>query len=1290
IMGSLSSSSSMNNEVTKIMNSSNGSTINVHANEMYTTQFDYFDESSGADGNQITESLPTINPYDRSESEYAISDWADNILKTAPNINEFDSKFYDIPNNEYLKVLDYHLSTIQDSFKGTINSFDYSFNVKTVIGDSATESFSVNGQLPSSRNMPTMWNGLTAQPTIEIVSIPTKNDRNTDDNNILVDQFEPYNSDYVDLSLGEAYVVSSKWETFDIESGDEIELYFSNPDTTSADKRLELDLNVKDIGKSPKNMYLTTQMSNWVEAQVIPDSLHDTDTVFIYVSEETMFQIIQALYFDLSTNTWDPLVYNNSQENSSSLINYNFSISTNWLQDKFDEGYDFIDTNNTSNPIYNESNNILSTKFISDEIAKAISGTNYNDDHYTDDKVTSSSHLGSEWRNGSDGFYYLGQYDSDSDGISNHYAVEIQQPRWSSNFNYIALADNINSYESSSLLFILAFVILGAIITFMTISKTFRKNSKEFGVLKSMGYSQLGISLSITAKAIIYIFAGILISLIFLPIIMTVWSNVMLTSLSIPISKFYLPLSTVVLGWFVPLASFSLFAFLVVRFAFLSRTSLDLIKDAKENKPNKVVGYATKVTNGYSFHNSYAVKNSLRKYTKSFSIMSSISAFVFFILAAFATSGIVDNTVDYGMNSFSTNAYGAFNNSNFDRRVKESYYKSYSNEEFESGVEDGSITSYTFGLDEMYVTGETYYDALRNSGDWWTGTEAKPPVRPGGSTTPATPGKDDDFKEIWESMIFNYVSVEKISNSYISNDTYTKMITVINHGNDLIKFNSVAADYFEETELFFNSLNYDSYLELNPDSIGIALGMNVQDRSVQHSFWLGTDITLYENETGKIIQGIFSQAGGIDYWSDAMNLDNANEKEIKKWNDLSTKNDGKVYFYLRSGSEALYETVSNALGRDITKGDSFTITVPKEWMTDTNGDGILTNTLSEVDLVFNGYILSPYPGGIMLNTSDPDWYSFDSTKNDIPYKIEYGNYANVYTSELTSFNEIDYDFDNYNDQVLGQSYVGNPVAMSSTFNMDTDLTSVGPGSTSENAKYFYNSSSSLTLEYIINEAPVDETSVVPSYLWSDSKTLDQAVDFFNGALWKTTVKPLLIKSGIDENLIDSIVNKIIAIDSNVNMSQGGLGAGVPYVMKSLMQPEAQSYQDLVIIFSIFAIVSVVLLVVISIQDIVYDNSKFTNLFKTLGFSSAKTTYMTYIGYFLIFGLGLLIGWLLFLLFGSILSASAGTIITLFPLVFSASQWQIWFAAGMVLLLFILSFLIAYIKTSNSKPITKDV
>ena len=1365
-MGTIGSVFSYQDNIDTIMKN-NGSTINIYTNNLYLSK-----SSNSNYERELNKSydIPWASCliYDKwddvTDCSY-ITDKRDKLIKNDllsdvdiinnQNINDksnwevdFEIPFYNIDNNEYIYAIEYLLASYKYDLKKNYEdnkidqitydnlNIDFSFTTTLRLGANETGGdnqfdFFVDGVEGEPFNNNTFDN----LNYIEIVSVPNISKANTNQEGVLVDQFEPLNSLYNELNNDFAYVVSSKHDNFKVKKDSVI-----NIETSNGNDNLSYQLKVKDIGYSSNYLYNISKIYEKTASRSSPETMNNTDTLFLFVNSDTLYNIMKTFLYD-SSKGWDELTYNNylSEEDFSAItssrtsVSYSFNISSNYIHSLLNQ-YNFngLNTerqniiegetiNGISNYIYDQSYNMLASDQPSYFISLFLQGDDYNENNIEN----------------ANGVYYLKTFIEDEDSVQliYNYAIPNNYRAIKGNWNYITPSSYYYTYYSSLNIFIIAFIFMALVLSLIILFKNINKSRKELGTLSAIGFSRLSIALSFSFTSFTYFIFAAILSLAFYPLISIFWSITMSNSISIPIALFSLSMPTVIYGWVLPFILFILFTFIVSLIFISFENPISLIKNKKTYTLNtfqeKLISINKK--SNISFNNRMVLENSLTVTKKSFLVIFSTTAISFFILLTFATSTIVRNTTNNALKSMNFTSYGAFGgNIVGDNFYDIKLWNHYTIEEYNELIDNGTIKAYDFGISKSiddnvdWSNSATYYDNIKK-------------------------------------YVLEYIETTPIKNTYLPENYYYYIIENIisNNPNTIDSLTPDEKILFDSFCNFFNKLDYAKF-DLNPNTkndkySGIAIGSTITDDS-QSLMYLNKTELVYSNEkeTENLTNSdIWINIGNTEYFEKTYDLNSKNTKQLEELNDYSTYLDGKVYFKIKN-EPAVYD-IFNYINNNqpLVEGEtSFTIKLPYNFYNyDSNENGQIDANVEGIEFIYAGTYNIPSPSGIIFNSDDPDFvtpYSEDLSNPNVSKYDPYGNkvthygikgdivssflddsYSNLMTT-YSNFNNLDNSNINSDElknlfELFGKSKSEVPY-ISTSFNLsesnqfisnDSDFDKEGTTIKYDSKKNsindifndedwlnasidiysnYYNEEKidNFTFQYVIENSgsytiydKEQENYIVYSlannidsvYLYSDSNHL-----VLENILLTLTQN----NSSLQENIIENWNDILEKLDITNNYSYDSFTLDISQIYISIMTPGAQSYQDTIINFSIFAISIIIVLLFITINDIVEDNKKNTNILKIMGYKPNKIIYTNYSFYSLFFIIGFFVSILFFAIISLIVSLVAGSAGTLFPILLSVTPIQTFISFAFIIIIFISMILLIYNKILNTKPNVKNI
>lgn len=480
------------------------------------------------------------------------------------------------------------------------------------------------------------------------------------------------------------------------------------------------------------------------------------------------------------------------------------------------------------------------------------------------------------------------------------------------------------------------------------------------GNLKLLGYSQSTVSLLLVTKIIIYLLLGILLTFIITPMLNLIWGSIQSSAFSFALPLYYISWSSIAFTIFFPFLIFVSFTFIVARFFFISKPTLSLVKDEILAKPNFIVRSLDK-SNSLSFSNSYSMKSSIRTYAKSSAILISSLSISVFILLSFSISDTLERSVDEFQKEYAKPNVSLMTSSL--KSGGESKIATMSNEEFIDGINDGTITEYTFGIDA------TNKQQLITEGE--------------------VNGRGNPYCDSFDSIVVDYLISTPIKNTYISNQTLNDLNKVFNAylinincsktnlstgstANEITNAYSVLKSSFAERNTDYTSMFQNTY----SNSLGVTLGYDVIDSNAETIMYFQTHFKadlLHKTYPDSVSQADLSIVfvDKFKYINDAFVINNKYYSEMK-YSDNGVK-DGKIYFYVNTGyvEDGTNETPfdKHTLYED-DEGQYMYLNMPYSFY---SSNSTLTQEERRVKVYLGGYVNVPFFTNAFLSLSDPDW-----------------------------------------------------------------------------------------------------------------------------------------------------------------------------------------------------------------------------------------------------------------------------------------------------------------------------
>lgn len=220
------------------------------------------------------------------------------------------------------------------------------------------------------------------------------------------------------------------------------------------------------------------------------------------------------------------------------------------------------------------------------------------------------------------------------------------------NFN-AQLFDNLTNYDAISvsivylqinimklltILLLVIFLTITILVLAVLVKKKVKNNRPELGTLKALGWSQGKISLSLISFPLIIILIGGVIAIAFGFLVQQLWINLWASHFLIDFGGMLFSISELTLVFVLPTIILISISYLVT-YRILRKPTMDLIHNVGEYKPNIFVKISSIITRkNKNFYVSYQIKNIFRSIGKSSIIFSSI--FFAFFSVSIALAGI--------------------------------------------------------------------------------------------------------------------------------------------------------------------------------------------------------------------------------------------------------------------------------------------------------------------------------------------------------------------------------------------------------------------------------------------------------------------------------------------------------------------------------------------------------------------------------------------------------------------------------------------------------------------------
>ena len=779
-------------------------------------------------------------------------------------------------------------------------------------------------------------------------------------NNSKVNQFYPVSGDYENLENNEAYVVKYDNSSYKIKNDSQINLNLKGDSH---------NLKVKSLGYSQEFLYPTNMIHEETLANVPGETWIGTDNIVVYVNEETFYNIIYSLYFYENINQWDSGVYNtylssvydgDVSAKSPKLVEYSFFISMpsfyydkesviqkywnsdilveNKYSQTFNETYNFISPNSE----------IYYAPYIQ-ATSKALDGNGLKQKLIDD--------YGINLRNvtNSDNGYPA----TNSPFYSSMYIDDFVYSNYNQTASYIISSENVSS------IFFIFMIVIGFITTIILISKDFKSKIKPIGILKAEGYSQSTISLIILSDIIMIVLISLMLALIILPLFNLIWSSSVTSLIATPVPLYALDFLSFITYMVFPSTLFIGFSFIMLRFYYIRKPTLKLVKDEINNKPNFILQEYDKSKKLNNFSIDLSLSNLISTFSKSFIIFAVSFSIFFFILTWFATDSIPENTSKQLANLWTNSDLTLINNISDTK-----YSEQIENDSYRKAIQDGSIKDYTFTNDQSTI------DSLYNDVyvDTWCAAW-------------------DDTKE--------YIEKTPLNNSYISIDSMNNLNILVNSiPDDFSNDNDCGTmDRIEEYPDYFETLSYlnngyykffdESSDNYNENLKGIANGKTVSNKGINEVFYftLGSGAVSFSRYTnGNYYQSFSSNImfASIEFYENVFSLDKKTQETLDQYIEISKQKDGKVYFL--NGNISYHPTDVND------PNVSYTMTFDSDLSSTINDDSDDRLTIDTIDFA---NISLPFFAGTYLAIDDPDY------KDLIPELDIWNNNLEIFNLEDT-------------------------------------------------------------------------------------------------------------------------------------------------------------------------------------------------------------------------------------------------------------------------------------------------
>ena len=415
---------------------------------------------------------------------------------------------------------------------------------------------------------------------IQVVRVPDYSATNSlifKDKQYILNSFLPDSEDNLNYQVGATNLINDNQAVL-IHNEDEIPLgsqlhLFSQIDAyrrpSDADKKFQ-PLNVEPleiVNYAYSTKYLSPSAS--IASSPIINPLVSTSddiakTAIVFVNETTFNSIFEAYitlyeqaYIDNTlpgpgryTNTVAGGIYLMLEEENLAL---NFALGDVKTYEKILSGNSFIETlaNDVSNLEF----------FINTEIAKYFNDTDSNDLSNRGATITPNI----------------------NEVYANQVAYEWYNEDLQLNRNTTKGFVNYNSYQSISFSITIAIFLISAIVIFIILVRQIKRNQKELGVLKSIGFHTSAISIGYSVFPTLALIPGLFIGFIFSTPVILWWNSLFATGAFINYSQATSSIAFYVLSSLVILVVYIVFSFIVSQI-YLRKKSLVLVNEVSNSK----------------------------------------------------------------------------------------------------------------------------------------------------------------------------------------------------------------------------------------------------------------------------------------------------------------------------------------------------------------------------------------------------------------------------------------------------------------------------------------------------------------------------------------------------------------------------------------------------------------------------------------------------------------------------------------------------------------------------------
>ena len=935
----------------------------------------------------INNVLPGFPTYENSNKIYQIENTSKPIDDNGTPNNLDDDSTFDLG---YLYCFEYKVASshYNNTLRKAEENGDYNPNTQIwtnrEFSDYITKSFTIQAIM----NMDFSINSNIDKYNVQIVSLPNSHDYNTYQVNgsdvLLGSALTTSKGDYKPLDLNEAYVLNIDNKDYKVKPGDTLNISLqgssiegnANSSLTgiplnSNNWNREHKLEVKDIVYSADLLYPVSLSQEDTLLTIKTDSLQNQNSLFIFVSDATFVEIISTLLTstegDIETIYYEYFNLTKEVNSTNSLISFQLLTGGEYYfigNDKFEDDffYNGMESEYWKNNIWN------SSLYIENNFSNL-----YEDNLEPVNSFKQDSTLGRGTSQGT---------------------PELQFKR---GLSTAAFSTQISTNRLVLQVFFIFFIVIGFVISLLVVQRQFKNYESHIGVLKALGYSRSSIAFSISNLVLLILTISLIATLIFLPLALFTWNAFFSATLISSIGLYSLSLESVVFGILLPLGIFWIFGFIFIRIFYLSKSSLKLINHVSDSKPNFIMKNKIykKLNSNLNFWQSFSFNTSTRNFYKSITIIFLMAGSSFFLLFAMSSKNILNTTFEATKQDFGFSSMGIKNINSVDNT-----YVSMSNKEFIESIENGAITEYTFGIENLKTL----------------------------IPDPNNPNIVSQNYQQASNLIIEYMEETLINGyQYISNETYVYLSDLAQTALD----QNINSNQFQPEELqnMLKGFNYSAY----QNEFGIGLGLEVYNEGLKTNVqWQinGAQITQVDKSGNPVYaQGKYNQTFPNEIMQNE-NITNGSLPILIFMDQSSIQNMFKYYdygdsiIYLNQDKNSFlyqeYKSIESELVYN--NVDKFIETNPS---TSHNNHEFILNTLNstisnEPDGIIPFFSNQTIPNKFIINPIEEEFSILDKARYEISLPAE------LFIGHNNS--ELDITLSNQNNDPIQFQYLGNVVS----------------------------------------------------------------------------------------------------------------------------------------------------------------------------------------------------------------------------------------------------------------------